>query len=1028
MMQMSHNAFEESYQRLNPAQKEAVDAIEGPVMVVAGPGTGKTEILTLRIANIILKTDTPPEGILVLTFTESGAATMRRRLAEFIGRDAYRVRIATFHSFTNDVIQRHPDEFPNIVGSVSLTEVDHVRVLRDIIDTMELDLFRPFGSPYFYLRAIKSALQTIKREGCSPAEFLALVREEEREFQTIPDLHHASGAHAGKMKVKYADLERSIKKNLELARIYDEYERTLRASHYYDFDDMILETMRAMERDENLLRALQEQYLYFLVDEHQDTNNAQNRIIELLASFYDMPNLFMVGDPRQAIFRFQGASLANFEYFRTRFKDVKFIALTENYRSTQPILDAAFALGKRQDAPLIAAAGAGETIAVYPFASALAEAYFVADEIACRIAEGVSPDEIAVLYRDNRDVVPYARALEKRGVPFAIQAEQNALDDEDIRGFLAVLRMVQHFGEPADLVPGLYMRHLFGLDPLDVHKLFQFASRASREEGRAVDAYDVMRSRAFLERAGVAEPEKFLTLYTTLASWHERAKWSDPAATFERIVRESGMLAHVLTHPSAPEKLAKLHALFDQVKAMVERDRGAALDDFFEYLDLVREHNVAITGSVVAIPGRVRLMTAHKSKGQEFLHVFIVNAIDGKWGFRKHGDKLKLPERLYRVRKETEKGMAEVSEDDERNLFYVALTRAKRGVAITFAKRNQEGREQLPTAFIEEIKPDLRETKATTSFEEEFAKRGEGDFADAGSLVPLLAEKKFLKARFIEQGLSVTALDNYLECPWKYFFVNLVRIPEAPNKHLLYGTAVHAALRSFFKALAEGENKGTSYLVQHFEHMLAMQPMEAKDYEEALKKGRAALQGYYKEYHATWPRRIILEENIEGIELAPDIAIKGRIDKIEILDDASHVNVVDYKTGRPKSKNEIEGKTKSSDGNYKRQLVFYKLLLDRYRDGKFRVVSGTIDFVEPDTRGKYHKEAFAITDEEVKELEALTVRTGQEILSLAFWDRTCGDEACEYCALRKMMTGSGTPIPALTAEAGEREGAPQEQR
>ncbi len=154
---MTKTRFDEEYKRLNPEQREAVDAIEGPVMVVAGPGTGKTQVLTMRIANIILKTDTPPEGILALTFTESGVISMRRRLAEFIGPAAYRVRIASFHGFANEIIQNYPDEFPDIIGGVPLTEVEQIRVLRDILDGMSLEILRPFGNPYFYLRAIRGA-------------------------------------------------------------------------------------------------------------------------------------------------------------------------------------------------------------------------------------------------------------------------------------------------------------------------------------------------------------------------------------------------------------------------------------------------------------------------------------------------------------------------------------------------------------------------------------------------------------------------------------------------------------------------------------------------------------------------------------------------------------------------------------------------------------------------------------------------------------------------------------------------------
>jgi len=341
--------FEELYKKLNNAQKEAVDAVEGPVMVVAGPGTGKTQILTLRIANILKKTQAEPENILVLTFTESAATNIRRRLTEIIGVPAYSVSISTFHGFANEIIKSNPESFPTILGANNLTEIDQFKIIEEIILKTDLGFLKTFGDPTYYIRDIIKAISDLKREGISPEEFRVLAEKDKKFFDSRDDIYHDYGAYKGKMKLEAEKDQKYISKNIELAVIYEKYQIELRRLKAYDFGDMILELYKQFKKDENLLRSIQEQYQYILVDEHQDTNNAQNKIVELIMSFHQNPNIFVVGDEKQAIFRFQGASLENFYYFKKIYPSAKLIYLTDNYRSGQVILDLADSLIQSKD-------------------------------------------------------------------------------------------------------------------------------------------------------------------------------------------------------------------------------------------------------------------------------------------------------------------------------------------------------------------------------------------------------------------------------------------------------------------------------------------------------------------------------------------------------------------------------------------------------------------------------------------------------------------------------------------------------
>jgi len=969
--------------------------IEGPVMVIAGPGTGKTQILTLRIANILQRTDTPPEAVLALTFTESGVVSMRKRLAEIIGSAAYRVVITTFHGFCNDIIQSYPEEFPLIIGSESITEIEQIEIMQQVIDTASIKELRPFGDRFYYLKPAIQTINMLKQEGIAPERFRTLIDAEEKAFSAIDDLYYEKGAYKGKMKGTYQDQFKHLKRNAELATLYAAYQKSLRDNKLYDYSDMIMEVVAMLERNPELLLTLQEKYLYFLVDEHQDTNNSQNRILELIASYHDNPNLFVVGDEKQAIFRFQGASLENFHYFKNLYKGAQIIDLQHNYRSTQTILDVAASLMKRGELKAHSTYSE-QKIALYEFTTPGVEQYFLAKSIADKIASGTKPEEIAILYRDNADAMPIALMLEKVGIPFAIESDQNLLRDEDIQKLLYILRAVKTFGEPGALLKMLHVDFL-KIEPLDIYKVAEY-SRAQR-----MNPYDVIKSDKELKATKVGDVKSLIDLYTKLSSWKIASANKGAAETFETIVRDSSFLNYILSLPDAFEKIEKVRTLFDQIKGLVQAHRDYTLDQFLSYLDMLQEHEVLVKNKLITRnSGNVRLMTAHRSKGLEFEYVYLTNMYDGHWGNRRRIGHFKIPKSAFALSSASLINET-LDNEDERNLLYVALTRAKKEVALCYARQGYNGREQIPSQFMQEIDQNLIIEGDSQIYEKAFLKEKEILFARPAITKPGVRDKEFLNQLFRKYGLSVTALNNYLECPWRYFYVNLLRIPEAPNKHLAYGNAVHSALREFFDCWMQGDDKGSEFLIKRFKESLSRQPITQGDYDEALAKGEQALAGYYMKYRNTWNKNIRNEFKIDGIELAPDVRLNGTIDRLEILDSAGKVNVVDYKTGKPLSRNQIEGATATSDGNYKRQLVFYNLLLNRFDDGKYRFQQGIIDFIEPDIKGNFRREAFSIDPKEVSDLEEQVIAVAGEIMNLDFWEKGCKEKDCEYCKLRKLL-------------------------
>jgi DNA helicase-2/ATP-dependent DNA helicase PcrA len=322
-------------------------------------------------------------------------------------------------------------------------------------------------------------------------------------------------------------------------------------------------------------------------------------------------------------------------------------------------------------------------------------------------------------------------------------------------------------------------------------------------------------------------------------------------------------------------------------------------------------------------------------------------------------------------------------------------------VTISYCRKRADGRENLPSSFAAELGGEISHLNVS-DHEKESLLDPLARYRERKNFGPRAGDKDYVRELFESQGLSVTALNNYLRCTWQYFYVNLLRIPTAILPHQLYGTAVHASLRELFEALKTGKKIDKKGFLKMFEIDLSREPLSKHEFEIALKRGKAALGGYYDAHKSAWNTNVLTEFGIKGVEVA-GVRLSGRLDKVELLDEKGNVNVVDYKTGKPKSRNDIEGNTKSSEGDIKRQLVFYKLILNRFADGRYKMQSGEIDFVEPNERDYYKKEKFEVSNLEVVELEEVIKRVGDEIRSLAFFDRRCDEPKCDWCKLRAMM-------------------------
>ncbi len=990
---MNNSLFTEAYNRLNPEQRDAVDTIEGPVMVIAGPGTGKTQILTLRIANILQKTDVQPENILALTFTKSGVRAMKERLAQYIGAPAYRVHIHTFHEFAGELIRTYPDAYERAVGGKPISELEKISLIESILETPTLKLLRPSGNVQFYVKPILSALSLMKQEYITESKFLEIIEAQQMILDETPKIHE-KGAHKGKVRSEYIEREKSVNKNRELLFVYRAYESALATQKQFDFDDMIFETVHALEQNEDMLLTLQEQYQYLLADEHQDVNGSQNKILELLASYHERPNIFVVGDEKQSIYRFQGASLENFLFFGEKFPHTKTIALTSNYRSVQDVLDIAHELitvhtGPSADLriPLSAHRTEDASISKSVWSHEAVEHEYIVDSIKELISNGTPKEEIALIFRTNREVEDCATYLRKNDIEAEASADGDILQHPITTSVRTLIGAVTNPYTERYLFEVLQSGYM-GVSAQDLVRILSSRSY-SRSLASIIDDAD------FLLSLGISERERFTRITQMLLSARERMDVDAPHRVLEYILQESGFLEYTIaSNPTEGGRV--IRRLYDEVEEMVRQNNTATLRDVETMFTTHIEHSIPLDAPYICSQKHsVKVMTAHKAKGLEFLHVFIPHLTDGKWGGKTHPSYFKIPITLQLNPDDFDR------EDDERKLLYVAITRAKRGLYLSHSETNSEGRVQSGTRLLEGIGTNIITNIAVDAFEQKF----EAVHALQLAHTPVAIDSALLTEVLRDRGLSATALNNYLRDPWNYFYRNVLRIPEIQPESAQFGTVLHDTLRNVMRYRREHHAlPSTTLLKEYIERELGKLSVTANEYVRHHERALVALTNYLAHVESTLPYETKEEYTIQvslktGIAELPEILLTGQLDRLDYNEQGELIRVIDYKSGKPKTRGYIEGTTKESTGDYKRQLTFYALILSLTENELLKCNEGLLSFLEADDRGKVHEEAYSITEEEIEDLTQEIVRVTQEIVHGTFLNQPCDPDKSDYCQL-----------------------------
>ena len=1018
------NKFTEEYKKLNNEQRRAVDTIEGPVMVIAGPGTGKTQILAARIGKILLDTDALPENILCLTYTDAGTIAMRKRLQQFIGADAYKVNIYTFHAFCNDVIQDNLNLFEkNSLDAVS--ELESIEMFKQLIDAFQKDnpLKRYRGDVYYEIKNLRNLFSSMKREGWAAA----FINEKIDSYITdLPNRDEYIAKRATKEfkkgDVRLDKIEEEKEKMEKLRAAVNEFanfQNLMRKRNRYDFDDMINWVITVFEENKNILANYQEKFQYLLVDEYQDTSGTQNKLVALLINYWDKPNVFVVGDDDQSIYRFQGANVENMLEFATHYtKDLMTVVLTNNYRSTQPILDISKTLINRNQERLVKQIeGLSKDLlaanirinaltdkpVLHEYNSAKDEMADITNRVATLIEQKTEPGKIAIIYKENKYGEELAKYFRLKNIPVYSKRSIDVLTQPFSSKIVQLLRYLnaEHdtpYGGDEMLFEILHF-DFYNIPPIEIAKL-TVETNTLKYKGEQTSIRKLLSDKANkpaqnLFDTGInAELKSFSFLIEKLIADVSNITLQQ---LFEHIIQQAGVLNYIMQNIDKIALMQLLTALFDFIKDETSRNPLLNLKELISIFDLMEKEGIALPMNKVAGTDKgVNLLTTHGSKGLEFEYVFFAGANSSFWEKkRKPGGGYKFPDTMFT-------SQPTPAEDEElRRLFYVALTRAEKHLYISYSKFRNDGKELEPSMFIAEILEEhiLPVEKIMLTEEQQI----EFELLHFTAQAPEIeqAEEDFITTILDKFVMNVTALSSYLNCPLGFYYKNLIRIPSGKSESLEFGSAIHHALEKLFRKMQDGKQDtfpSKEEMVDDFNWYMHKhrENFTQEAFDRRMEYGDEVLRNYYDKYISTWNKVVAVERNIRGI-VVNGVPLKGKLDKLEF--NGKEVNVVDYKSGNidnaiPKMKPPTD--KDPNGGDYWRQAVFYKILIDNYEQKDWKVISTEFDFVEPDKKGEYRKEKIVINPQDIETVKQQLTDVWHKIQARDFYTG-CGKEDCHWC-------------------------------
>lgn len=1031
---------------LNARQREAVTHPGGPVLVVAGPGTGKTQLLAARAAWITGQPGGPQPGqVLCLTYTDAAARSMRQRLLLLLGPAGHDIAVHTFHSFGQLIIDENPDQL-GFADLAVASEAETRQFYLDLLDELPPGhvLRHETGDPYYEIPYLAATFQLMKAEGWDGPQWVAAMRAYSQDLplqsayqyqrDNKPRGIKKGDPHTQEIAKEMFRIERSI----AAAELFASFQARWLQARRYDYQDMLSWAIGLLRDHADLREHYQERYQHVLVDEYQDTNGAQNQLLWLVAGEEADAQVLAVGDDDQSVFRFQGACLENLQAFTDRYPDAAVVVLEENYRSSAQVLRAAGGLIERnQERLCVHRPGLSkQLVARHPqfsnsevtpvlrrYQSAWHEATHLAAELA-ELARNWPAGGCAVLARKHDQLDVLARLLAARGIPFYRKRRINVLKEEALATSLH--RALTYVAEALQPVPSLSAPALFAVLHLECF---------------AVPAIDVVRLAASYQiqfpKGSTAWPwlewlttaatdaetaddlrissEGRLALAAALAqlqSWVQVAA-SRPVADVVDLILSGTLLPWHLTHRS---HAAHQHAVARTLRGFVDDETArqprltcAGLLSAWEILEATTS-GLSLERTTGSETARLHLLTAHYAKGQEFERVWLLGCQQHVWertSSRKH----------YVAPPALAAGPKGSSEEEARRLFFVAMTRAQEHLTISLADTDFKAKKLAECRFISELAEDGWLTTKMTVADEAVAVAQTWLNAPTPAATPR-PESGTLDKLLTNFSLSITTLNAYLACPVKCYYEHLLRAPQVEHEVLAFGKAIHRALEQYFEAMRSQEVPAfgpPESLTAFFEAALTRYrpTLTPAAYARRQETGRRWLLDYHAYFHPTWSVQMIAEHRVELALLPNGIRLIGELDRLDPLPSGGHM-IVDYKTGNPSNAArylkpalptattlaEWHQDEKARGGDYWRQAVFYHLLLKHDVAQRFQPNGIGFHFLQPGTDATttpYSIQAVHVTPDDEAAVLAQIVTVDAAIRAHDF-SHACGD--CSWCRLR----------------------------
>ncbi len=949
-------------QQLNPEQNRAVKFGDGPLLIVAGAGTGKTTVITQRLAWLIEQKKAAPDEILALTFTDKAAGEMEERVDQLLPYGYVDLWVSTFHAFGERILKDHALDLGLDPGFRILSTPDQWFMIRQNLDKFQLSYYKPLGNPTRFIYALVKHFSRLKDEHIEPDEY---VKYAERRIK--------------KTKGGSEDEVEEAKKILEVAKAFRVYQNLLHENGWLDFGDLVIYTLKLFKTRKTILEKYRQQFKYVLVDEFQDTNYAQYELVKLLAG--TKQNITVCGDDDQSIYKFRGASVSNILQFKKDFPKALEVVLVQNYRNAQNTLDLSYDFIQLNNPNRLEAQlgdsgkeKSGLTKKISKKLKSNKKEPAVIEHIHCETidrevmtvlkkivdlqkAKQASWSDFAILVRANDMADPFITALSAQGLPYQFIASKGLFQKPEIIDLISYLKLLDNYHESSALYRILSLK-TFNIPVEDIVKLLHYSSRKS------VSLYETLREARLLGLQPKSK-DKIEKIQKLIERHTELTRTKSVGQVLYRFVKESGYIERLTKKETLEnaEKILNINKFFTKIAEFESRNEDKSVKSFMAELNIMLEigQDPAPT-SMLEGPEAIKIMTIHSAKGLEFPYVFIANLVDKRFPSIERREQIEIPEDMIKEILPT----GDIHLQEERRLFYVAVTRAKSGLFFTTADNYGGLRKKKLSRFLKEIKYDqyvkpmgIKKEKGI-DYPDEF----EG------------ARNKLFKYELPRQ-LSFTQLKAFWTCPYQYRFMFVLKVPGEPKHTFSYGKSIHKTLSDFFQLVQRGQKHDWPTLKRLYESNWIDEWYESSEHmAERKAQGLKALKVYFDSFEGKFPKPLYLEKGFV-IKIKGN-SIKGFIDRIDELSDGT-VEIIDYKTGtKPKSK-----KVENPE-----QLLIYAMAA---RESMKK---------EPSSLSYHYLEgneqvAFSATDQAIEKVKEKIAQTAEEMKTSDF--RPTPGFQCKYC-------------------------------